>query len=130
MPYTIAAASQANGGDALGLDPANGDRLWLAYSMSWETAAGDSVAHQLAAQMTANIEKYAKTHYANVQNSNYRAGDLMYEEYNPIFMNDAMSDHDPLHSYGRATYQRLKNFQRAVDPTGFFASRTGGFKYT
>lgn len=130
LPYMIAAASAANGGDAVGLDPANGDRMWMEYTISWETALGDNIAHTMARNMTTDIGTYAKTHYAGVKNSHYKAGDLMTEEYNPIFYNDAESDQDVLRSYGNTTYQRLKSIQRSVDPSGLFSTRTGGFKYT
>jgi hypothetical protein len=130
LPYSISAASVANGGNVLGLDPANGDRMWMEYTISWLTALGDGIAQGIAKQQTSDIETYSKTKYAGVKNSHYQAGDLAVKEYNPIFYNDAMFDQKPLQSLGNSTYERLQNYQKAVDPSGFFSTRTGGFKYT
>jgi hypothetical protein len=49
-----------------------------------------------------------------------------WEEYNPLFMNDAAIDQDVF-----ATYRDNKKFsaiQSSVDPKGFFSKRAGGFK--
>jgi hypothetical protein len=34
MPYTISAQSVAAGGNALGIDPKEGDRMWMEYDIS------------------------------------------------------------------------------------------------
>jgi hypothetical protein len=129
MQTLIAAASVASGGDALELYPKNGDRLWLDLVLSWETAAGDEIAASTAQQITSDIDTYTKTHYAGVPNTRYVEGNLTYEEYNPLFLNDAMYDQQPAKSYGGNSYERLTAIQKEVDPNGFFSTRTGGFKY-
>lgn len=111
------------------LDPRNGDRLWIDLAVSWETALGDNIAASTAQKITSDIESYSKAHYSGVPNTRYVAGNLTYEEYNPLFLNDAMYDQQPATSYGVGSYARLKAIQRRVDPHGFFSTRTGGFKY-
>jgi len=130
MTASIAKASVAAGSDALALDPGNGDRCWLIYTISWETAAGDSTADAFAVELANNAENYAQSHYAGVKNTRYQEGSLPYEEYNPTYSNDAMFDQQPYQTFGNNNYVKLKATQRKYDPNGFFATRTGGFKYT
>ncbi|KAL9106843.1 MAG: hypothetical protein Q9227_008176 [Pyrenula ochraceoflavens] len=130
LPRAIPAASVAAGSNALGLDPENGDHVWMEYDILWLTAAGDSAAHAAAMNITASIDAYSKATYPGVKNTNYNEGDVTYEEYNPIFMNDAMYDQQPLQSYPQGSYSRLLNAKKMYDPNGFFTDRTGGFKFT
>ena len=132
MPYAIPAASQTRNptGNILGLSPEYGDHVWMEYDISWLAQPNDDLAHSMAMNITASIDEYAQAKYAGVKNSNYRAGDLETEEYNPQFLNDAMYDQKPLQSYGEANYERLKRIQKKYDPSGLFPGRTGGFKFT
>jgi hypothetical protein len=131
MPYIIPAQSVAAGGNALGMDPRGGDRMWMEYDISWLTAAGDADADAMARNITETIDEYAKTTYAGVESSHFQEPESDWEvEYTPIFMNDAMYDQLPLQSYENNGYERLKAIQKSVDPQGFFPSRTGGFKFT
>jgi hypothetical protein len=131
MPHGIPAASQQMNpnGNILNLDPKAGDHVWMEYDISWLSSAADTVAHAVAMNITRSIDDYAEKKYAGVKNTNYRAGDVAVEEYNPIFLNDAMYDQKPLQSYGHDTYDKLKSIQQKYDPAGFFPSRTGGFKF-
>jgi Berberine and berberine like len=47
-----------------------------------------------------------------------------------IYSNDAMFDQLPYQTFPGNNYARLKAIQKKYDPNGFFATRTGGFKYT
>jgi len=129
MQALIAQASVNAGGDAINLDPGNGDRVWIDLLVSWETAAVDTVADDIMVNLQTNIDTYTQQRYPGVPNTRYVAGDLSYEEYNPIYLNDAMFDQKPMQTYGGTSYARLKAIQKAVDPEGFFPTRTGGFKY-
>lgn len=102
----------------------------MEYDISWLSSLADSVAHAVAMNITQSIDDYAEKKYNGVQNTNYQESDVMTEEYNPTFLNDAMYDQKPLQSYGQDTYARLKSIQHKYDPTGFFLGRTGGFKFT
>jgi hypothetical protein len=132
MPYLIPAQSVAAGGNALGMTPESGDHMWMEYDISWPTALTDDAAHSMAINITATVEEWAKTKYAGIRSSNYKGptdqADLENAEYTAIFLNDAMYDQLPLQSYDNNGYMRLTAIQKAVDPGGFFATRTGGFK--
>jgi hypothetical protein len=133
FPKSIPATSQRLNptGNPLGLDPKNGDHIWLEYDVSWLTAAADKIAHAAAITITDRTYEYVKgPQYYRQENSNYVEGDVQTESYRPIFYNDAMYDQDPLHSYGSKNYNRLKAIQKKYDPNGFFPRRTGGFKLT
>ena len=84
----------------------------------------------MAVNITSSITAYAETTYKGVKNTNYQSGDVMTEEYNPLYLNDAMYDQKPLQSYGQRNFDQLKSIQQKYDPSGFFPGRTGGFKYT
>jgi hypothetical protein len=129
MQALIAAASVAAGGDALALDPGNGDRMWIDLSISWATAAADATAYSIATTLANDIDIYSKTTYPDVANTRYVEGNLAYEEYDPIYSNDCTYDQQPYQTYGGGSYARLKSIQKRVDPDGFFPGRTGGFKY-
>ncbi|RDL40051.1 FAD-binding-containing protein [Venustampulla echinocandica] len=130
MPYIIPAQSVAAGGNALGMKPTDGDRMWMDYNLSWLTPLGDDTAHSMAMNITATIDEYAKKTYVGVPSTHYQSGDLEGLEYGPIFMNDATYDQKPLQTYENDGYNRLKTIQKSVDPEGFFPGRTGGFKFT
>lgn len=130
MQALIASASVAAGGDALALDPGNGDRIWIDLSISWGTAAADATAYSIATTLADDVENYAKSTYLGVPNTRYVEGNLAYEEYDPLYSNDCMYNQQPYQTYGDGSYARLRAIQKEVDPGGFFPGRTGGFKYT
>lgn len=125
-----AAVSVAAGGDIIGLDPGNGDRNWLIFTVSWETAAGDATADSLATTLTNQAVNCSKFHYAGTRTTRYEEENLNYEKYDPIYSNDATFDQVPYQTYPWNNYARLNAIQRKYDPSGFFATRTDGFKYT
>ncbi|KIN06284.1 hypothetical protein OIDMADRAFT_155290 [Oidiodendron maius Zn] len=132
MPYLIPAQSVAAGGNALGMTPESGDHMWMEYDISWLTSLADDTAHSMSMNITATVEEWAKTNFAGILPSHYKGptdhAGLENAEYTAIFMNDAMYDQLPLQSYDNNGYARLTAIQRAVDPDGFFSTRTGGFK--
>lgn len=133
MPFGIPAMSaRANpAGNLLNLSPDNGDHLWMACTVSWSSPARDAWAYNKTTEIMDNIVKYAQAtqaRYPGIRASNFKAGAANDDYTPPIFMNDAMADQQVLQGYGSATYSRLKTIQRTYDPSGFFPSRTGGFK--
>jgi len=128
LSVKIAQASQNQGGNALGLDPAHGDRFWIEDDFLWSGQFCDTVCPQISKEMSDRALAYQKTHYAGVPPTNYQSGDLDYVNYNPLFMNDAAPYQDPYTSYGPTNLARLKAAKAAYDPTGFFTNRQGGFK--
>lgn len=132
MPYLIPAQSVAAGGNALGMTPESGDHMWMEYDISWLTSLTDDLAHSMAMNITATVDEWAKANYGGIKSTNYKGptdpAGLENDEYTAIFLNDAMYDQLPLQSYDNNGYARLTTIQKAIDPDGFFATRTGGFK--
>nr|POE75157.1 putative fad-linked oxidoreductase [Quercus suber]POE94764.1 putative fad-linked oxidoreductase [Quercus suber] len=124
----IAAASQAQGGNALGLDPDHGDRIWVEHDMLWLNQLCDTQCPKYAAAVSDAIRAYANSTFAGVKPTNYKSGDISRVSYNPLFMNDAAPDQDVYGSYPPANLARLQAIKKAYDPTGFFTQRQGGFK--
>jgi hypothetical protein len=132
MPYLIPAQSVAAGGNAIGMTPESGDHMWMEYDISWITGLSDDIAHTMAKNITTTLEAWAEARFAGIKSTNYKGptdpAGLENDEYTAIFLNDAMYDQQPLQSYENDGYARLTSVQKAVDPEGFFATRTGGFK--
>jgi hypothetical protein len=78
----------------LDLDPRNGDRVWIDLEVSWLTSAGDAAATDIMIQLQIDIDTYAQETYPDISNTRYVSGDLAYEEYNPLYSNDAMPGKD------------------------------------
>ncbi|KAM4057732.1 FAD binding domain-containing protein [Hirsutella rhossiliensis] len=131
MPRGIAEASRrVGGGNALGLVPGHGDRLWIEYDLAWTSPLCDKKCPAFLKKTAETMLRRHKQEYADIPPTNYVGGDLGFASYNPIFMNDAMADQNVLQSYGDGTYQRLKAIHQDYDPDGFFSTRQGGFKFS
>jgi hypothetical protein len=74
----IAEASQAQGGNALGLDPKHGDRIWIENNFLWATPGCHEKCPEYSREVSDDIKAYHKTHYANSTPTNYESGDLNY----------------------------------------------------
>jgi len=128
LSVAIAKASQAQGGNALGLDPAHGDRIWVENDLLWVNQLCDQACPEYSRHMADEALAYQKQHYAGVPPTNYQSGDLDFISYNPLFMNDAAPYQDVYSSYGSKNLARLQAVKRAYDPSGFLTTRQGGFK--
>ena len=71
-------ASQAQGGNALGFDPANGDRIWIEHNMLWLNQLCDQKCPQYAANVADAITTYQKKTFAGVKPTNYKSGDVSF----------------------------------------------------
>jgi hypothetical protein len=103
MQALITAGTVAAGGDALGLDPRNGDRMWMEISISWATAAADAKTHSTATILANDIHNYSRTTYPGVPNTRYVKGDLAYEEYDSLHSNDCTYNQHPYKTVGTIT---------------------------
>lgn len=130
MSHLIAQASQNAGGNALGLDPNAGDRVWMEYDIAWLSPLCDEQCPGFVRTISNSLHDLHEKNYLGVYPTNYKSGNLKDVSYKPIFMNDAMYDQKVLQSYGEETYQRLKATHSAYDPAGFFATRQKGFGFT
>ncbi|PHH66888.1 hypothetical protein CDD81_5240 [Ophiocordyceps australis] len=131
MPRTIANASiMTGGGNALGLHPEHGDRIWIEYDLAWLNPSCDKRCPRFFRYEVSKLPAYHRRHFANIPPTNYMSGSLEYVSYNPIFMNDAMYDQDPLVSYGRENYRRLRAIKIKYDNADFFGRQQLGFRFS
>ncbi|VUC32592.1 unnamed protein product [Clonostachys rosea] len=126
----IAQASIDAGGNALGVTPDVGDKIWVEYNVAWASPACDEDCPAFAKTAADTFQELHKSKYSGIYPTNYKSGDLEYLSYNPLFMNDAISGQDVLKSYGDATYNRLKSTHAAYDPEGLFSGRQKGFTFS
>jgi hypothetical protein len=131
VPHQMIEASVNSpyGGNRLGMLPETGDHCFMEYDLSWLLPSTDALAAQYLQEVTQPVADYQRAKYSNTAPSNYKSGNLSFTNFNPVFMNDAMYDQDPLRSYGEETYQRLAQIQKQVDSQGLFSKRTKGFKF-
>ncbi|KAK5125234.1 hypothetical protein LTR85_000910 [Meristemomyces frigidus] len=128
VPVAVQQASQDQGGNALGFDPANGDRIFFENNLLWVSQSCDTKCPEYSRQVSDSLLRYHKEHYAGVPPTNYQSGDISVISYNPLFMNDAAPYQDPYTSYGPTNLAKLQAAKQKYDPTGFFTTRQGGFK--
>ena len=128
LAVPIMKASQAQGGNCLGLNPDHGDRIWIENNLLWTNPTCNDKCPQQSEELTNRLIAYQKQKYGGVAPTNYKSGDLATTNYNPLFLNDAAPNQDVYASYGQENLQRLKQIKQAYDPKGFFTTRQGGFK--
>ncbi|EGX91944.1 FAD-binding, type 2 [Cordyceps militaris CM01] len=127
MPRGIAQASRdRNGGNALGINPDHGDRVWIEYDIAWANPLCDVLCTQWLKSMVQEAHDLHVEKYSGIYPTNYQSGDLETLSYNPIFMNDALSSQPVLQSYGEQNRARLMAIQSAYDPHGFLMNRQDG----
>ncbi|XXG99639.1 hypothetical protein Hte_005980 [Hypoxylon texense] len=105
-------AGEANGGNALGLEPVN--QTWLVLDVGWWYPEDDKLAHDYTASMISKVDEASKAsgHYVDY-----------------IFMNDAAADQPVIESYGVKNVAKLKATAAKYDPAGVFQNlASGGFK--
>lgn len=128
LSIRIARASQAQGGNALSLNPDHGDRIWVENDFLWANPTCQDRCPEYSKEVSEELLAYQKKTYGGVPPTNYKSGDLNWVNYNPLFMNDAAPDQDVYSSYGTDSLEKLKQVKQKYDPTGFFTTRQGGFK--
>lgn len=116
MPQPISAnmidASKATGGNALGLKPR--PQLWFTVNIGWNNAADDAKAVSIATASVAKIEAITKSRG-------------LYDPF--VFLNDAGASQKVIHSYGSASFAKMKKVSVKYDPNGMFQKQVpGGFK--
>ncbi|OQO03643.1 hypothetical protein B0A48_10308 [Cryoendolithus antarcticus] len=128
LSVRVARASQAQGGNALGLNPDHGDRIWIENNFVWGSPLCQDRCPQYSKQVSETLLEYQKSTFGGIAPTNYKSGDLNTVNYNPLFMNDVAPDQDVYSSYGPTNLARLKAAKKLYDPKGFFTNRQGGFK--
>jgi hypothetical protein len=121
-PATIGKASEARGGNAMGLSSKDGDRFVIEIAGIFQKQADEKLVHDMSRAFTDQLE----AQYPQVQAKALSTGAKI-ETYLPHFVNDAAVDQDVMSTFKeKPLFQRL---QKELDPKGFFAKRAGGFKF-
>ncbi|KAK7189489.1 FAD binding domain-containing protein [Paraphaeosphaeria sporulosa] len=116
IPKRLARKAMEAGGDMIDLDDEI-DRIILEFDLSWLSPLD-------SARMDVATQKFYTGSKDLVEQ--YQADDKLPEGYLPLFANDAYYRQD---YFGRLrTADFARTVRDAVDPSGFFASRTGGWK--
>ena len=131
IPHQLANASMTAeyGPSLLGLDPADGDKVFMEYDVSWLAPETDEAAAKYISASTEPAQQYAEEKYGGVKPTNWQEGDTKVTNVNPLFVNDAMYNQDNARFYGEGMYEKLRDIQKKGDPNGLFSKRTGGFKF-
>ena len=106
--------SQENGGNALGLDPNDGDLVLIFVNISWNDTADDEAINQQTRRFLEEVEA--------------RASSLcMLRRWK--YLNYAAQWQDPVGSYGSLNSEKLRSASRRYDPERVFQKQVpGGFK--
>ncbi|EKG14375.1 hypothetical protein MPH_08466 [Macrophomina phaseolina MS6] len=111
------AIAKERGGNALGLESANGGPLTLALlTFGWMNAADDEAMYAFAEAWRCRSEEVAR-----------EMG--LWNRY--LYINYCKEDQDPFGGYGEKNKERLRRIQRKVDPEGIFTREglnRGNFK--
>jgi len=122
-PRSIGKATEARGGNAMGLTAKDKDRFIIEIAGIYMRAADSKTVLDMSREFTDTLQKQLETMKTRVK----AAGGPMFETYLPEFMNDAAVDQDVV-----STYKDKKLFaklQKQMDPEGFWTKRTAGYKY-
>lgn len=128
LSVRIAEASQKQGGNVYGLDPNNGDRIWIENNMLWVNPGCNDACPQESKEISDAILQYQKDKYADELPTNYKSGDPDQAKFAPLFMNDIAPDQDFYGNLPPENLARLKQIKQKYDGGNFFGTRQGGFK--
>ncbi|GFG03141.1 hypothetical protein IFM61392_02653 [Aspergillus lentulus] len=126
LSVRIARASANQGGNALGLDPANGDRIWVENNLMWTNPVCNEACPAYLREITNQATSDFTSTFEDETPTNYQWGDIRFISLNPLFMNDAADDQDVYSSYGAKNKARLQQIAQAYDSAGFM-KRQGGW---
>ena len=83
MPTNIQEASQkyGNGGNALGLDPKGGDKVWIEYDAAWLSPLCDKKCPQFFTDLVNSVHDLHVDKYSGIAPTHYEEGDLDFVRY-------------------------------------------------
>ncbi|ELQ41667.1 hypothetical protein OOU_Y34scaffold00258g1 [Pyricularia oryzae Y34] len=116
----MAAVARAKSGDLLDLDD-DADLIVMEYNYSWLLEGAERRVVDQALQDTYNGVRERVV-------AGQAAGELPADAYLPLFANDAYFRQDYFGRLRPESREMAAAARQAVDPEGFFASRTGGLK--
>jgi hypothetical protein len=103
---------QKNGGNALGLDPEEGDRYIIQIAIQWSDEKGGGAVYRLASDVLSSTKE---------KSIRRGAGSA------PVYMNYASMFQDVISSYGTANKQRLVEISKKYDPQQVFQKLQPGY---
>ncbi|KAK3374237.1 hypothetical protein B0T24DRAFT_290224 [Lasiosphaeria ovina] len=112
LPVNVLRAMQANGGNALGLYPADGPLVIVQLAVTWENAAIDSAVEASCQKLIGQVKALAAS----------RKLDRGF-----IYVNYAGKSQDVFRGYGAANLARLKRVAKTVDPQGLLQRLWKGY---
>ncbi|KAH8173667.1 FAD binding domain-containing protein [Sarocladium implicatum] len=116
LPAIVAAESKKRGGNAMGLEDDDGDRIVLEMQCGgWTDPSDDAV----FADVTRSLVKWLDDKVVEWTGEE--------DSYMPLYINDAAWDQNVTGSY--RDYAKLKALQEEADPEGLWSERGGGFTY-
>lgn len=72
----IAQASQDQGGNALGLDPSSGDRIWIENNLLWTGNLCNDKCPTYSEDVMNDILEFSKSTFGGMEPTNYESGDV------------------------------------------------------
>lgn len=76
MPVFMQEAQLKNGGNALGFNPKNGDRIWMEYDFAWLSPLCDKHCPEYFVKLTDSIHDLHVEKYSGMKPTKYQEGDL------------------------------------------------------
>lgn len=83
LPRLIAQASTDAGGNALGLTPDSGDRVWIEYDLGWASPGCDDDCPAYVKKVADAAHDMHEEKYGSIEPTHYESGDLNYVKYLP-----------------------------------------------
>ncbi|KAL4887755.1 hypothetical protein BDV59DRAFT_189977 [Aspergillus ambiguus] len=128
LSVRIAKASAISGGNALGLDPEHGDRIWVENDLIWVNPVCNEACPGYLREVADGVRSKFAARFRGVKPTNYQSGNVEFISGNPLFMNDAGDYQDVYSSYGTANKDKLEEIAKAYDPNQFMF-RQGGWAF-
>ena len=114
VPVILLERAEQQGGNSLGLDPANGPLTNFLLTVSWDDTEDDALVNAKGQEL--------------IQRTNARAAELGVDE-KYLYLNYAAKWQDPIASYGADVNARFQAVSKKYDPRGTFQKQVpGGFK--
>ena len=114
IPTSVMSRSFASGGNALGLDPDDGNLVLIFLDISWKKSTDDEI-----------MKKQARSFLKQVETLAADSGMLHRWKY----LNYAAQWQDPIAGYGHESREKLRDVTRKYDPHGVFQTQVpGGYK--
>lgn len=114
LPTTITKWGPEKGGNALGLDPSDGDLVLVLLGVTWGDEADDEIITNAVTDLFTKFDAFAAS----------QSGLNPY-----LYLNYAYKTQKPIQSYGATNVKKLQAASKKYDPSGVFQNLVpGGFK--